>query len=154
MPHDRSPFDELALLGRRFQEILEALNHASGRTSVDMEGSRGVVRNGVWVPLVDVLEDEEAVMVIAELPGVDLAAVSLRINGRELTLSGRRTPDLANRSYRCMERPHGQFHRVVTLPTLVREDQAVARLRHGLLEVRVPKRAEEPGSRVIPIDEP
>ncbi len=71
-----------------------------------------------WEPPVDVLETEDLVVVIAALPGVREAALSLAIDGGCLVIQGERTLPEALRTavIHRLELPQGRFERRVSLP--------------------------------------
>lgn len=71
-----------------------------------------------WEPPIDLLETEDALMIVAALPGVRAADVDLVIGGGELAIVGQRQLPAGLRSARVhrMELPHGRFERRVVLP--------------------------------------
>ena len=71
-----------------------------------------------WEPPVDVFETERVVMVLAALPGVDVAKVEAGIDGRMLVISGQRAfpPEFASATIHRLELPQGRFERRVQLP--------------------------------------
>ncbi len=71
-----------------------------------------------WEPPVDVLETEQAVLVLVALPGVDLAEVKALIDGDTLMVSGIRTypPEMGTATIHRLELPQGRFERRVRLP--------------------------------------
>jgi len=71
-----------------------------------------------WEPPVDVFETEREVLVLAALPGVDVAKVEAGIDGRTLVISGQRAfpPELASATIHRLELPQGRFERRVPLP--------------------------------------
>ena len=90
-------------------------------------------------PPVDVWESDTEVIVEAELPGVKVDDIDLRLDGGALILSGE-LPESTDGcgAYLRIERPRGRFHRMVRLPTDV-SDEPRATLRGGVLKVRIPK---------------
>lgn len=95
-------------------------------------------------PAVNVGETEDSVFVYAFLPGVDARSVDVSVEGSLLTLSGTREGPEAPRDatwYRN-ERFSGEFTRSFSLPETVDPDQVEARLKDGVLAVRMKKRAE------------
>src|ERR1700677_5259950 len=78
------------------------------------------VRQGhiTWEPPVDVLETEREVLVLAALPGVDVAHVHAAIEGRTLVIAGHRVlpPELRTATIHRLELPQGRFERRVSLP--------------------------------------
>ena len=71
-----------------------------------------------WQPPVDVLETEREVLVLAALPGVDVAKVEAAIEGSELVIAGQRVlpPELKSAVIHRLELPQGRFERRVPLP--------------------------------------
>ncbi len=84
-----------------------------------------------WAPLVDVLEEDEDVVVVAELPGVDRDDIDLRTAYDELVIS----VDTSKR----------RFHKRLRLPARVDPKSAQASYKNGVLEVRLKKILEEKG---------
>ncbi len=104
-----------------------------------------------WLPAVDIREDEDSYLVQVDLPGVspDDIDVAMESNGL-LTIKGQRHPDSSDESgdWKRVERVRGTFFRRFTLPENVDADSIQARSRHGVLEITVPKRREEPAKRI------
>jgi HSP20 family protein len=71
-----------------------------------------------WEPPVDVLETEQAVLVLVALPGVDLDEVKALINQGELTIAGTRTypEEMQTAIIHRLELPQGRFERRIRLP--------------------------------------
>jgi HSP20 family protein len=97
-----------------------------------------------WGPAVDVAETEEAVLVTAEIPGVDPAEVEITVSGDELTLRGEKKEEIeeSGRAWHRVERRHGRFVRSIGLPAPVDADRVEAAARDGVLTVTLPKRAD------------
>ena len=95
-----------------------------------------------WMPAVDIVEEKEHYLLIAELPGMDQADIDVRITGGLLTLRGERAgdPPSRGRAYHRMERPEGLFHRTFRLPGEVDPEKVQAVYRDGVLRVTLPKR--------------
>jgi HSP20 family protein len=107
---------------------------------------------GTWLPAVDVFDSHEAVVIKADLPGVRLEDVDVRLEENVLTLRGERRPEAApEEEFYRVERPVGRFERIVTLPQAIKGDECTADFAGGVLTVRVPKHAETQPRR-IPID--
>lgn len=98
-------------------------------------------------PVVEVFEQGEEVVVRAEIAGVDPQDVDVRLAEDTVTIRAERRPDEAGAQgadgYFHSERQYGTFVRTVSLPAAVETSKARARFRHGLLEVRAPKRVDE-----------
>jgi len=96
---------------------------------------------GAWVPPVDIFHRAENLVIRAELPGLRLEDIDVRIENGILTLQGdRKREEGFNESdaFR-LERSYGTFMRSFTLPTTVDASKIAATYRDGVLEVVVPK---------------
>ena len=93
-----------------------------------------------WEPPVDVLETDDLVVVIAALPGVREAALSLAIDSGCLVIQGERTLPEALRTavIHRLELPQGRFERRVPLPK-GRYDQIHRQTLNGCLVVSLRK---------------
>jgi len=97
--------------------------------------------HATWNPLVDVVELEEEILLVAELPGVDKNDIKISVNNGILSLNGeKKVPENAkNDCYHCSERFFGPFERVFNLPATVSESNIAADFKDGLLKIRLPK---------------
>lgn len=99
-----------------------------------------------WDPNVDVLEDAREVRIVAEVPGLCPADLTVIAQGSRVRIRGTKRaepqPDLRPK-YLCMERFFGEFEKVVPLPYAVNFKQASAMLHDGLLVVRLPRVLDE-----------
>ena len=92
-------------------------------------------------PRVDVVQTANEVIVRAEVPGFEPDQVEIRVFEDRIVLRGEvnEQQDVENGKFFRRERRSGSFYRVVPLDAPVLADQATARFRNGVLEVRVPK---------------
>jgi HSP20 family protein len=96
-----------------------------------------------FAPAVDIWEDEGAIYLRAELPGVRSEDVDVTVENDLLTLKGERKLDRPEQaSYHRVETVYGNFTRSFALPKTVDASAIEANLEAGLLTLRVPKRAE------------
>lgn len=96
-------------------------------------------------PNVDVVDEEGALRVTAELPGMSKDDVKLSIQNDVLTIRGEKKNEEESREngvYRT-ERYYGYTQRAVPLPANVDHDAAEAKFDKGVLTVRFPKRPEK-----------
>ncbi len=93
------------------------------------------------VPRVDVVERDDAVVVRAELPGVDKKDLDVTMTERNLTIkaSTRKETKEEKGDYHRSEIVQGEFLRTVTLPAEVDGEKARASFKDGLLELTLPK---------------
>jgi len=132
------PFRDLSVIQDRMNQIFEdALARSRGRE----EG----LRTGMWTPAVDIYENNDFVVVKAELPGVEKDRISVEVKEGILTLRGERGFDkeLKKESYHRIERSYGTFQRSFSLPVSVDQEKVTARFQNGVLEVQLPKKDQE-----------
>ncbi|MEK7329538.1 MAG: Hsp20/alpha crystallin family protein [Candidatus Eisenbacteria bacterium] len=92
-----------------------------------------------WLPPADLVVSETSARVILELAGVPRGNVRVRLRGRLLEVSGRRTPpqEPAGAHYHRAEIYFGEFSRVIELPWEADEDSVTATYRDGMLEIHL-----------------
>jgi len=112
----------------------------------------------VWVPLADIIETAQALLVRIELPGVAPEQLLVEVADGALVVRGERPSDScsgedADTAYHLMERAHGAFARRFSLPEDTDGEGISAVLREGLLTVTVPKRRPAvPARRTLVLD--
>lgn len=106
-----------------------------------------------WAPPVDVGETANALIILAEVPGVRQEDIELSVVDRTLTLRGERKLEQAGAEDVLLrrERVAGPFVRHVLLPATVDPTGITATYRAGLLTIRVPKK-EAAKPRTIAVD--
>jgi HSP20 family protein len=80
-------------------------------------------------PLVDIVETNGEVQVVAELPGVDKKDIKLTATEEELTIS--------------VDAPERKYFKRVAFPVKVRVREARTQYKNGVLEVAVPKAEQD-----------
>ena len=103
---------------------------------------------GEWAPSMDVSETKDAVMVKAEVPGMDPKDIQISL----LTIKGEKQMEKEEKEerYYRMERTYGAFTRSVRLPVAVDGSRVSASFKNGLLIVTLPKTPAAKGT-MIPI---
>jgi HSP20 family protein len=107
----------------------------------------GVLDNGdnaSWLPAVDIVENDGAYVVRAELPGVNKDDVKITVLNDVLTIKGEKKNEKESKEnqFTRIERSYGSFQRSFTLPSSVESGKIEASFENGILTVTVPK-AEE-----------
>lgn len=94
-------------------------------------------------PAVDIFEEENAIVLSAELPGMAAEDVHVHVENSILTLSGERKLEKEEErdGYHRVERSYGSFSRAFALPKSVDGEAVEAKLVDGVLRLRLPKRA-------------
>ena len=105
---------------------------------------RGWSGNGAtgFTPALDVRETDDEYLVLVDLPAVKPGDVTIEITDQVLSISGSRTPTDTGEA-QLSERPWGSFARTLGLPKGVDEERIVANYNDGVLELHVPKPAEQ-----------
>ncbi len=107
-------------------------------------GERAPVRNAGVFPAVNVTQDDDAIYITAELPGISGKDLDITVEESTVLLKGERKsdPESEDVSYHRRERGEGKFSRTVTLPTRIMTDRVKAETKNGILRLSLPK-AEE-----------
>ena len=97
-----------------------------------------------WTPACDIYEDEDGVTLRFELAGVDPKSVDIQFENGVLTIRGERKLESADKreNYHRVELAYGTFTRSFSLPATVDPEKIHAESKHGVLSVRLPKKAE------------
>jgi len=92
-------------------------------------------------PAVDIAEDADSVRVTAELPGLSEKDFSVELREDHLVLKGEKKArhEDKKRDYYYSESSYGSFSRVIPLPCEVDGDKVVAKYKHGVLNITLPK---------------
>jgi HSP20 family protein len=105
-------------------------------------------------PPSDVVEVDDAVRVLLEIPGVPAASVQVRVLGNRIEVTGEKTPDFpaGETSFLCLERVFGKFQRAFEVRGSVNLGEVSARMANGVLVITIPKIADRRGrERRIPV---
>ncbi|MCX7984009.1 MAG: Hsp20/alpha crystallin family protein [Bacteroidetes bacterium] len=103
-------------------------------------------------PAIDILENDAATVVVAEVPGVKKEDVSLKYENNVLTISGERKPYEIPQDARILlnEMRVRKFTRSIEIPHDVDAEKITAEMNNGVLRVTLPK-AEVARTRTIEI---
>lgn len=120
--------EEMQRLQKRMSELMEEAE------TIPMEGNS-------FMPLADIKETEEAIVVTMDLPGVEKQDVDISISDDELRVVAEKKAEteVTEKDYHKRERTYKRFERMVKLPMAVKIEEAKAKLESGVLEVTLPK---------------
>ncbi|MCP4259183.1 MAG: Hsp20/alpha crystallin family protein [Planctomycetes bacterium] len=92
-------------------------------------------------PAIDVAEEENAIIVRAEVPGCKPDDIDISVHGNVLTISGEKklSEEKKEKGYYHVESSYGSFRREVTLPTDVNQSKVDATYTDGVLSITLPK---------------
>jgi HSP20 family protein len=103
-------------------------------------------------PLINVFNDGEDFVLVAELPGVKKEDLDVQVRGDTLRIQGKKAISYDDgASVHRRERSAGQFDRTLTLPAEVDAAKVAADYRDGVLTLRLP-RAESAKPRTVTIN--
>jgi HSP20 family protein len=104
----------------------------------------------VGTPALDIEENDDEIIVTADLPGLERDDYTVEVSGTRLIIHGEKKHASERRGdgYYYAERSYGAFTRTLPLPCGVEAEKAVARYKNGVLRVTLPKTAQARATRV------
>jgi HSP20 family protein len=132
---ERSPLAEIARweqqMERRFADLF------SGRIARLWDEDDAEMTE----PALDLFEDDNEIVVKAELPGMTKDDIQISFADNVLTIRGekKKEEEESDKNYYRAERVYGAFVRSLVLPGEVNPDKARAVFKNGVLEIRMPK---------------
>lgn len=142
----RQVYDAIA---RRAFDIFESNGRAFGHDLEDWFRAESELLRPVNV---DVQESDGALVVCAEVPGFSAKELEVSVEPRRLTVSGKKegSEDRKERKTIYRERQSDQLLRVLDLPVEVDPSKAMATLKDGILELKMPRASKVQKIRVEP----
>jgi HSP20 family protein len=127
-----TPYRTSTDLGPVFDDLLRTFAGWGGRM-----GSTSLLR----APEADVIEAEDRIRVVVELPGMRSEEIDLELENNVLTISGEKREERQeeNDAWHLSERRYGKFSRSFALPRDVEQDRIEANFENGVLTVTIPK---------------
>ena len=115
---------------------------------LDLDSGSG--ESGSWIPIADIVENDDALLVTVELPGVAADDLVVATHGGDVILKGDKARPMVLGSGRAhvAERAYGRFRRVIHLGVPVNTHKAEAVLADGTLRIRFPKVPNRRGEEV------
>ena len=149
MPWRSSQFSPISSLQSEMNRMFEDFFNQPFGFSIQRARTQAVV------PALDVKEDEQNVIVTAELPGIDRNDVEISVQEDMLEIRGHKSEEQKRdeENYHMVERSYGAFARRISLPCEVDSEQAQATMEHGVLTLRLPKAGPKAGKKTISIQE-
>jgi len=132
---ERSPLAEIARweqqMERRFADLL------TGRITRLWDEEDAEIAE----PALDLYEDDNEIVVKAEMPGMTKDDIQISFADNVLTIRGekKKEEEESGKNYYRSERVYGAFVRSLVLPAEVNPDKARAVFKNGVLEIRMPK---------------
>jgi HSP20 family protein len=100
--------------------------------------------SGSWAPAVDIYENENEIVLKADLPDIETKDLDIRIEDNILYLRGERKfeKEVKEQNFHRVERAYGSFARSFALPNTIHADKINADYKNGVLKLTLPKREE------------
>lgn len=122
------PFPEMETLRRQMDQIFDEIAVGNREPQI------------TWKPAVELQDTEDAIILRAEIPGVQGKDLDIRVTREAVAISGDRS-SARDRNFRTEFR-YGKFQRVIALPVAVQNDQVQAEFKDGILILTLPKVTE------------
>ncbi|WGF91027.1 Hsp20/alpha crystallin family protein [Marinivivus vitaminiproducens] len=133
---DRSPFLSLHReMNRLFDDVFRGFD---GR----LPPFGSLSSFGTAWPNVEIAETDQAIIVTAEIPGLDDNDVEILLHEGVLTLKGEKRSETEDKAKRFSERSYGRFERRIPVGVEVEDDKVEAQFTNGVLRIALPKSAK------------
>jgi len=133
----REPFTEWLDMGSIFDRFF-------GRALAQLRPTPGLFGEGFRLPLMDVSDKKDRIVVKVELPGIDKKNVKVSLDGDILSIRGetKKEQEVKKKDYYYSERAYGSFYRSLPLPVAVEKEKIRASYKDGILTIELPKSKE------------
>ena len=141
MSQQWNPLQDLMVLQDRMNRLFEDATQRRGQP-----GGDDVFERADWTPAADIYETETGFLIALDLPGIKRDALEIDIDDNRLMVKGVRVVD--DTKTRRTERPRGKFLRAFAVPASVDQGAIGAEYKDGVLQIRLPKRAEQKAQKI------
>jgi len=118
----------------------QSLAKTEAQSPAEMERTR---ERSVFIPRTDIYERDDALVLVADMPGVDEKTIDINVDRRVLTITGRvATEQVENYRLTYAEYETGDFERSFTLTEEVDVEKIEATVKNGVLRLVLPKSEE------------
>lgn len=141
------------MIVRRYWQPFQEMNTVKQQLDQLFEEFSGVeTANTTWTPAATLLENEEALTLQLQIPGVDAEEIDIQASREVVAIAGtRKAPELVEgETLRRSEFRYGSFRRVVSLPVAINPQGVSAQYEAGILVVTLPK-AEDERNKVVKV---
>jgi len=142
MSQQWNPLQDLMVLQDRMNRLFEDATQRRGGQS----GGEDEFERADWTPAADIYETETGFLIALDLPGIKRDALEIDIDDNRLIVKGVRVVD--DTRTRRTERPRGKFLRTFAVPASVDQARIGAEYKDGVLQIRLPKRAEQKAQKI------
>ncbi len=126
------PFHEMETLRRQMDRVFDEL------AQVNPE------RHTLWSPAIELHDDENNLVLRAEIPGVEGKDLDIQVTREGVSISGehRYEKQTEEKGFYHSEFRYGKFQRTVQLPVPIQNDKVEAEFKNGILTLTLPKLEE------------
>jgi HSP20 family protein len=138
------PFHEFDYLQRDMNRLFDRLTTAQ---------PNGDMARSAFVPPAELKEDDEAVRLSLEIPGMTADDLDIQVTAEAVSITGERKEETRTeeKGVTRTEFRYGQFQRVIPMPTRVQNTNVQAEYKDGILKLVLPK-AEEEKNKVVKVN--
>jgi len=104
----------------------------------------------VFTPPVDIYEEKDALVLLADLPGVGESDLDIHLEENTITIRAKVSDTLKDKELLVTEYRVGDYYRKFTVSNMVDQDKISAHLKDGVLRIVLPK-AEVKKPRKVPV---
>jgi len=128
---------------REFRQVLDRIFNPD-------QADQSNVVTSQWAPNVDITEEDNRFLILADIPGVDPKDIEVTMEKGILSIKGQRIDESIQQKGKMtrVERSHGTFYRRFALPDSADANGIKASGRNGVLEIAIPKRPESAPRRI------
>ena len=103
-----------------------------------------------FLPSIDINEEEDKIVVHAEVPGCKAEDIDIDVKGNILTIKGEKQQheERKEKGCYCSERVYGSFRREISLPSEVDVDKIQAVAKEGVLTITLPKTGKSKSTKI------
>ena len=136
-------FEEVRRMQERINRLFEELERIGPST----------MRVGATSFPVDIIEEQDCIKIVADLPGFNKDDIEIWIEDNQLVIKAERKEEKIEKdaNYIRQERVYGKVQRVIPIPAEIDESKIKAVYNNGVLEIILPK-SEKTQRRVIKIE--
>ena len=120
--------------------MMENIKESQEQVTQNLAETEHSQNRKVYLPKVDIYETKEAVILLADMPGVDDKSIEVLLEKNVLSLAGK-TESLAFQEYTIAHAEYdgGDYHREFTISDEIDKDNIGARVKNGLFRLTLPK---------------
>jgi HSP20 family protein len=138
-----NPLQDLMMLQDRMNRLFEDATQRRTQTTGEVGDE---FERADWTPVADIYETDSGYSIAIDLPGIKRDAIEIDIDDNRLIVKG--TREIDGSKSRRNERPRGKFLRSFSVPASIDQGRIGADYKDGVLQIRLPKRAEQKAQKI------